>query len=102
MNKFFLILIVIGLGLLAFRSSSDHRLAQVNQAQGVLIFMQCSPVSDYTVLGTVKKTGVVWTGQPNEMFNIIMKRVKKEYPATEAVIFDAIDMEHATCIKFKE
>ena len=102
MKKWIFLLIALGIVLLSFRSSSDHRLAQVNQAQGVYIFMQCIPVSEYIVLGTVKKTGLVWTGKPEEMFNTIIRRVKKDYPTTEGLIFDAVDMQHATCIKFKE
>ena len=96
------ILGIVIIALFSFRNFSDHRLCQANQQQGYYIYMQSVPVSDYTVLGTVKKTGVVWTGQPTEMFNILLRKVKKDYPNADGIIFDGIDMEHATCIKFKE
>ncbi|HEV8283267.1 MAG TPA: hypothetical protein VGQ09_03095 [Chitinophagaceae bacterium] len=102
MKKSIFILSIAALILFSFRNISDHRTAQVNQSQGYYIFMECTPTSEYTVLGTVSKTGVVWSGKPKEMFNIVLRRVKKDYPTADAIIFDAVDMEHATCIKFKE
>lgn len=76
-------------------------LASVKQSQGIYIFMQSEPVAEYEVLGTVKKTGIVWSGKPEEMFNTILRRAQKDYPRCDGLIFDAVDMEHATCIKFK-
>ena len=102
MKKAILFLSIAVFILLSFRNPSDHRMAQVNQLQGYYIFMQCTPTSEYTVLGTVKKTGIVWTGKPNEMFNTILRRVKKDYPNSDGIIFEGTDMEHATCIKFKD
>jgi hypothetical protein len=102
MKKLILILSVSLIALFSFRNSPDHRMAQANQQQGYYIYMQSIPVSEYTILGTVKKTGIVWSGHPTEMFNILLRRVKKDYPNADGIIFDGIDMEHATCIKFKE
>jgi hypothetical protein len=96
-----LICVAVGFTLLSFQNKVDHKAATVNQAQGFLIFMQCSPTSDYEVLGTVKKTGLTWTGKPEEMFNTLLRRARKDYPQAEGVIFDDVAMEHATCIKFK-
>lgn len=75
--------------------------AEANRYENYYIFIQSKPVADYTVIGSVKKTGVVWTGSPEEMFNTIMKRVKKEFPDCEGVIFEDITLERASCIKFK-
>jgi hypothetical protein len=102
MKKAILFSSIAVITLFSFRHPSDHRMAQVNQLQGYYIYMQCTPVSEYTVLGTVKKTGVVWTGKPTEMFNILLRRVKKDYPNSDGIIFEGIDMEHAMCIKFKD
>jgi hypothetical protein len=78
-----------------------HTTATVDQAEGILVFIQSTPQADYEVLGTVKKTGLVMTGKPKEMFRILLRRAKKDYPTCEGLIFDDIDMDHATCIKFK-
>ena len=75
--------------------------AEVQIQQGVYIFFCAKPLAEYSVLGTVKKTGLVWTGKPNEMFNTILRRAKKDYPETAGIIFDNVSMTHATCIKFK-
>lgn len=41
------------------------------------------------------------TGSPTEMFNILIKKVQKEYPNANGIIFDDVAMEHATCIELK-
>ena len=75
---------------------------EATQYQGIYLYMKSTPVSDYTILGTVKKTGIVWSGKPNEMMNILTRRAKNDFPETEGLIFDDTNMEHATCIKFKQ
>jgi len=89
------------LSISAIETSTNKRLAEVNQKEGFLIFMQSQPVAEYEVLGTVKKTGLTWTGSPEELFNTLMKRAKKDYPKADAIIFEDIELNHATCIKFK-
>jgi hypothetical protein len=75
--------------------------ASVDQAEGIYVFIQSKPLAEYEVLGTVKKTGLVWNGKPKEMYRILLRRAKNDYPNCEGLIFDDIDMDHATCIKFK-
>jgi hypothetical protein len=75
--------------------------ATVEMAEGVYVFLQSRPVADYEVLGTVKKTGLVWSGKPKEMYRILLRRAKKDFPTCDGIIFEDIDMDHATCIKFK-
>ena len=75
--------------------------ATVEQAEGMYVFLQSSPQAEYEVLGTVKKTGLVWSGKPKEMYRILLRRAKKDFPNCDGIIFEDIDMEHATCIKFK-
>ena len=103
MKKILTVLIVLAITSLSFKSYEDYKKsdAKVNQAEGIYIFLESTPLKEYEVLGTVKKTGIVWSGQPNEMFRTILRRARKDYPNIEAVIFDDIQMTHATCIKFK-
>jgi hypothetical protein len=94
---------ILVLASFSFKSIEDYKKsdARVSQAEGLYIFLQSTPLKEYDVLGTVKKTGLVWTGKPEEMYRTILRRAKKDYPNCEAVIFDDIQMTHATCIKFK-
>jgi shikimate kinase len=73
----------------------------VEMAEGMFVFLQSRPESSYQTLGTVKKTGLVWSGKPKEMYRIILRRAKKDYPEADGIIFEDIDMDHATVIKFK-
>lgn len=75
--------------------------AKADRVEGLYIFIHSQPVAEYTVLGTVKKTGLVWTGKPSEIFKIILRRAQNDYPGTEGLIFDDINLDKATCIKFK-
>lgn len=75
--------------------------ATVNQVQGVYIFIQCRPQADYAILGTVEKKGLTILGTPREMYNVIIRRAKRDYPVCEGIIFDNIAMDHATVIRFK-
>ncbi len=103
MKKILTVLIVLAITSLSFKSYEDYKKsdAKVNQAEGIYIFLESTPLKEYEVLGTVKKTGIVWSGQPNEMFRTILRRARRDYPNCDAVIFDDIQMTHATCIKFK-
>ena len=76
--------------------------ASVNQVSGVFVFLQSRPLADYEILGTVKKTGIVWTGKPKEMQSILIRRAKRDYPSCGGIIFDDISMDHATVIQFKK
>lgn len=91
----------IGAICMSFIPQIDHSLSRANRYEGVYVFIQSQPVADYTVLGTVKKTGFVMSGDPTEMFETLVKRCKKQYDDADGIIFDDVKMEHATCIKFK-
>lgn len=101
MKKVLAIFILGSIALVAFKQGEDKGLARVNRYQGYYIFVQSQPINEYDVLGTVKKTGIVWTGYPDEMFNTLIRRMKRDYPIADGIIFDDVAMQHATCIKFK-
>ena len=103
MKKIILILSILAIILFSFRMAiSEPHNAQVYKWQGFDVFMECTPTSDYTVLGTVKEKGIVWSGKPKEMFTTILRRVKKDYPTADGVIFDLVNGQKASCIKFKD
>lgn len=75
--------------------------ATVNQMQGLYIFNNCKPQAEYTYLGTTTKIKVCWTCQPEELMDIILKKVRNEYPQADGIIFNKLNMESADVIKFK-
>ena len=83
------------------KDKDTKKQAEVNQSNGIYIFVQSRPVQDYDVLGTVEKKGVVVSGRPREMFKTIIRRAKRDYPECEGVIFDNLQLNHASCIKFR-
>lgn len=101
MKKLILIAFIAVGTLTAFRLISNKTTATVDQQQGVAIFMLSKPTSDYEYLGSVKKAAA-WTGQPSEMLSGVLKKLKKEYPQADGIIFTSIDMDKADAIKFKE
>ena len=91
------------IALFSFRPSDQVKkdYASVNQVSGLYVFIESKPLADYEVLGTVKKTGLVWNGKAKEMQSILIRRAQDDYPKCEGIIFDDIAMDHATVIKFK-
>ena len=82
--------------------SADNGMANVEQIEGIYVFMLSKPVGKYEYMGTVEKKGIVMSGKPEEMLNIMIKKAKKEYPQCQAIVFTKVDMYKADCIKFKE
>lgn len=101
MKKYFVIAMAVLL-FASFTSSeiSDKSFAKAEQVEGYYIFIMSKPVKEYEYLGTVK-VGVTWSGKPEENFNSILKRVKKDYPKADAIIFNDIDMKKVDAIQFK-
>ncbi len=92
---------VLGIAALSFKMSMDKTAATVTSEQGLSIFIYSKPKQAYDYLGTVK-TKVSWSGKADELLKQAIKKVKKEYPQAEAIIFASIDMDVYDAIKFKE
>lgn len=100
-----IIAFVAGIAIVSFFSfkmmyETKKSTAEVEQQQGLYIFIQNKPVLTYDYLGSVKKT-LAWSGQPGEMLNSMIKKVKKDYPSADAIIFTTVSMDKADAIKFK-
>ncbi|MEI8202563.1 MAG: hypothetical protein WCH34_06095 [Bacteroidota bacterium] len=100
-TKIFITLIVFGLIFTAFKISSNKGTAIVDQKEGLYIFMLCKPVVEFDYLGSVKK-GLALTGQPGEMLNSMIKKVKKDYPTADGIIFTSISMDKADAVLLKD
>lgn len=72
--------------------------ANVEQKSGLYIFTHSKPVMQYEYIATVK-SGMTSNGYYDEVINSIIKKVKKDYPTADAIIF--IPNAEAEVIKFK-
>jgi hypothetical protein len=75
--------------------------ADVEQKEGLYIFMLSKPQCEYEYLGSEKKV-LSWSGKPEEMLNSMIRKVKKEYPKAEGLIFTNISMDKCDVIAFKD
>jgi hypothetical protein len=82
-----------------YAQSKEMSNATVDQVQGCYIYVLSKPIAKYTYLGSVKK-GATLTGSAESFFNSIVKKVKKEYPNANGIIFSGIDLDKADVILF--
>lgn len=80
---------------------NDKAQATVEQKQGLYIFICSKPSNEFEYLGSVKKS-FAWTGGPSEMLESMIKKVKKEFPKSDGIVFTSIDMDKADAIQFKK
>lgn len=87
MKKLLLFLSIIILSSFATRLYYDVRqsTAEVNQEQGVYIFVDSKPVKKYEYLGTVK-VSIAWDNDYTTLKNVLVKKLKKEYPQANGAI----------------
>ena len=107
MKKVTLAVILIGLSLLSMKKAYydvKKSTAEVEQMQGLYIFTDSKPVAEYEYLGTVKLSLGLGSGQYQNVRNVLIKRAKKEYPQSDAIILLLKDggTDRADVIKFKE
>lgn len=88
------------LTLIALRSPGEKNIGTVEQQQGIFIFILCKPVAEYEYIGSIQQKAA-WTGQPSEMLSGMLKKLKKEHPEANGIIFTSLDMDKADCVKFK-
>lgn len=61
--------------------------AEVNQEQGLHIFVDSKPLKKYQYLGTIKTPW--WSGDPyHQIKGQILKKIRKEYPNSNGVIMN--------------
>lgn len=102
MKKSIFTILAVVFVLMSFASFNNNKgNATVDQQEGLYIFMLSKPASEYDYLGSVKK-GMALTGQPKEMLNSMIKKVKKDYPTANGIVFTTIQMEKADAIFIKD
>ncbi len=78
--------------------------AEVEQYQGLYVFTDSKPVSEYEYLGTVKLTFRIGnSGQYQSVRDVMIKKCKKDYPQADGIIMIFKDggTDRADAIKFK-
>jgi hypothetical protein len=105
MKKYFLG-VLIGVTLTALTAMVQNyqvkkATAEVDQEQGVLIFIRSKPVMEYEFLGKVNMPEVVWSGKPKEMVSTAVKRATKQFPKADAIIIQSENFGDVDAIKFK-
>lgn len=102
--KKILTLLVCAIAAMSFaklpEQETKKEMAAVQQIEGLYVFLQCKPVAANEYLGSVKKS-LAWSGKPEEMLNSMIKKVKKDYPKADGIVFTNIDMDKADAIQFK-
>ena len=80
--------------------------AEVNQIQGIFIFTNSKPLSEYEYLGSIKTSSIVSLGsaQYQPVRDKMIKKIKKDYPQANGAIFyfNNGSADKADAIKFKE
>jgi hypothetical protein len=95
--------LIINLLFIFSKSFSDHSTATAQFEQGYYIFIESKPVAPYEYLGTITVHDYnTWMGSPKELFNVAMKRAKRDYPQANGLIFLDLDLHKIDAIKFKE
>lgn len=95
---FFALLVIVTFS--AFKTIYDLRKnsAEVDQVQGVYIFSNSKPVSEFEYLGKVKGPAVA-SSEFGDMVQYMSKRAKEQFPNCNAIIFDGdIKASHNTSV----
>lgn len=97
-----ILLAAVALCTVAFSFHADETKTQatVNSVDGYLIFIQSKPVAPFETLGDVRARDQ-WSGSPKELFNNMLKNLKKDFPKADAVIIEDLEMKHGSAIKWK-
>lgn len=78
--------------------------AEVEQFQGLYVFVDANPVMEYEYLGTVKSSFSLGDEQYTGVRDRLIKKCKKDYPLANGLIltFKTGGADKADAIKFKE
>ncbi len=101
MKKLFPIIALSAIALFAFKQTTNKATANVEQRQGIYVFVLAKPANDYQVLGTVKR-GFSISGKPTEVIDAQIKKVLKEFPQANGIIYSSLDLDRANVVRIKD
>jgi len=79
---------IIAVATFGFKALSQIGLAEVDQREGLHVFLLSKPVSKYDYLGTVKLPPIVPNNNMETLVGILIKRVKADYPTANGIIIN--------------
>jgi hypothetical protein len=89
----------------AFKTLYDAKknTAEVEQYQGIYVFIDSKPINQYDYLGTVKNTMSLSGGQYEDVRDKLIKKTKSEFPGADAIILNLKSggTDHADAVKLK-
>ena len=103
-NLLFFAMGVIFTGMVSYTAISYEpktSTAEVDQQNGIHMFIKSRPVKEYDFLGAVNMPEFVMSGKPKEMIDIATKRARKQYPEANAIIFTSDNLYSCDAIKIK-
>lgn len=108
MNRKSLVAFVAGIaitGLFSFKMMYEPKknTAEVDQVQGIYVFTDSKPISEYDYIGSVK-SGMSFSGsQYSDIRDKLIKKMKKDFPDANGLILSlqAGGTDRADAIKFK-
>jgi len=105
MKKAILVLIAAG-ALLSFtviNYSANKSTCEAVQVDGLYMFVDSRPVSDFDYLGTVKGSSTfAWSEKYQDVKDKMIRKTKKEFPGAEGIIFSFNgDKTKVEAIKFR-
>jgi len=86
-------------------TDNDKAKAEVNQLQGVYVFVDSKPVKEYQYLGTVKNgMRLAGSAQYQPVRDKLLKKLKEDYPQADGAIFSFVNgaADRVDAIKFKD
>lgn len=91
------------MGLLAMQSIYNPKAntAEVDQEQGMYIFIRSKPVNDYKFLGKIKMSFIT-SSKPSENLASALKRAAKQFPEANGVIVQSDNYESVDAIQITE
>lgn len=68
----------------------ENKTAKVEQFLGLYIFTDCTPLSKYEYIDTLKFSGGFTSGQYTAVRDTLIKRIKKKIPNANAIVFKLV------------
>ena len=95
------ILLLLSVG--SYAQQYEKSVARVQKNNGIYVFCDNEPISDYEILDRVK-SNTSWSGQYNEIRNKLIKKAVKSFPNNDGVVISMAkgSTDKAIVIKFKD
>lgn len=91
MKKIFLILAAAAAISFTAKKTDNKALAEVNQINGLFLFVESKPAGEFSYLGSVKSTGITGGSQFQSVRDRLIKKVKSEWPDANGIIFHFVN-----------